>query len=765
MEQEQLREEQSALQYFTSPQWLMFFLFLAGGLLLRWYQLDERPLHHDESLHVMYGKYYYDNPTQGYYRYDPMLHGPLLYSILMFAYNSLGVSEWAARFPIALMGSAYILLPFVFRRFFSPIILLAMTAFVAFSPTLIYWSRFLREDFCVMTGIFFSLYGLFIAPPKRKALWFFLGIALHLASKENIFVHAALILGFYLFQDLVVAGKGLLENLSGRALRHPDDITVGQAITKLLIVAIWVGITAWYAYSLSHTFSAERAPNKPGDPGEWLAVLTNWYLWIVSIPFLTIYSFIGTRPDRGVQKYFRQYLPEVLLGLFAGVFVFCFFYSAAFQYWRGVTDILIGEPLKYWLHQHGIERIKGPFLFHFYTLSWYESLFIIFAFVQAGLFYRRAHWGIQSAGAGIALLSLCLYIVFFGMDEGALNQNRIWDFFNAKDALDVFSIPILVFHPVLITLQHLLRRETALAASGYAFTASFFSYSYLGEKVPWLSMYPLIAGIIYFALYFDDYFRRYPVKNWRSFPVGVVLSVVGLLTISLATFFAVQEGWSKVQVAIVVRPLLSFFQGLDGNSVLLVSGVILAILGGIDLFCRSAGREGGILGNVNLLRATLVVALIFNIRAALLTNFVYGGDASAYLSQVHTTREIRDIAVEIRKEIETEKRGYRPHVYVEGEPVWPLTWYFRDMPEYKWDATSTPQERDTYLYRLKTWQEGENPPPGYRARRVNLRGWWVPDFNQMTLKKLLAYALNQRAWTPVGYSYTTFWIRESEEPR
>jgi predicted membrane-bound mannosyltransferase len=53
----------SAIHYFTVPQWAVLILIILTGLLLRWIGLDVRPLHHDESLHAMYGKYYYDFST------------------------------------------------------------------------------------------------------------------------------------------------------------------------------------------------------------------------------------------------------------------------------------------------------------------------------------------------------------------------------------------------------------------------------------------------------------------------------------------------------------------------------------------------------------------------------------------------------------------------------------------------------------------------------------------------------------------------------
>ena len=81
------------------------------GIILRLYNLDIRPYHHDESIHAMYGQYIYNDPTNGFYKYNPMLHGPFLYNVLPFAYQIFGLSDWAARLLPCLLGIAMIFWP------------------------------------------------------------------------------------------------------------------------------------------------------------------------------------------------------------------------------------------------------------------------------------------------------------------------------------------------------------------------------------------------------------------------------------------------------------------------------------------------------------------------------------------------------------------------------------------------------------------------------------------------------------------------------
>lgn len=656
-------ENASWSAYFSSAQWVIYTAAIFIGLLMRWVLLDERPLHHDESLHVMYGKYYYDNAGWGHYKYDPMLHGPLMYNILVFVYNSLGVNEWAARFPLALMGSVYMFLPYFFRKYFSSTTTLLLTVFVATSPTLIYWSRFLREDFFVITPILITVYGLFLASQPRKVFWVLLGITLHLCSKENFYVHVALVIGYFIYS---------------------------------------IGL-------------------------QWI------FFKKIQSSFINAFS------------YFKKFPLQCATAVIFSALVFCFLYSGGFHYRKGVTDILTGAPIRYWMHQHGIERIQGPFLFHFYTLSWYESIFVLLTFLQIGLFYRRAKLGIKVSGLVTFVVALLCFFQYRGLPIDVLNQSKFWGLFRVKDGLDVFAVLPILIHPVLVITDHILKKEFSLAAAGYTFFATFFTYNYLGEKVPWLSMYALIAGIIYLGLYFDFYFKKYPLNNWKDYPIANVLCVIGGVTVLLAIIFVVQD---------------KFDNKLDwqpGNFSIMIIGAAIGIIGFLDYFDPKAE----LCKPFNLLYFIAIAATIFNLRAAYLTNFVFAGEASEYLSQVHTTREFRDLALKVRREIETEEFGYKPNIYVDGDPVWPLTWYFRDMPQYKFQNNSTPDEQNNSQYIFKTWKENETTPPeGFHFRRVNQRGWWVPDFRQMTLKKFLAYALNHKPWSGVGYSYATVFIKD-----
>lgn len=639
-------------QYFSSGQWWFYFFLIVSGLALRWFALDLRPYHHDESLHGMYGKYFFDFPDQNYYKYQALLHGPFMYNLWRIVYNTLGQGDWAARAPMALVGSTLIFVPLLFRRFFSPVALLGLTAAVALSPILIYWSRFFREDILLVACMAGMLYGIVQAAPARKAFVFLFALSVHFCIKENAYVLLAILFGYLVYEALIcrlVLGDG--ETLAGK-------------------------------------------------------------MW----------------------RYVKRYRLATFNAFVFAAFFYCYLYSAGFRYAKGILDGLYRESLVYWFHQHSIDRIAGPFLFHFYTLSWYEGAFVICFFLYLWTFYRRAGGLTRALGIGFVAVGLAVSLWLSGRP---VHEYKWADLLKLKDSYDVFAFFVFVPQSIIATTVHLLQRDRRLAFFGYLFLAHLCTYSYLGEKVPWLTVYPFVTGLVYLALYFDRYFQTYPVSSWRDFPVSRIMTVVGTILVVLGALFVLEAGSAE--------DLYWVWFGLA----FIVAAVSL--------------QRSQIATTVNLQAFLFAAFCIYTARNAVLTNYVYAGEAREYMSQVHTTPEFHNIANSIKEEIAHQLKGYKPQVLVMGEATWPMTWYMRDIPQYKFQAV--PSEYKNFDYIITNWSENQQPaPPDFYAQRINLRGWWVPDFRQMTLKNFLGYALNHTPWGPTGYSYVWLLVNPNRPP-
>src|SRR5437879_2585062 len=83
------------------PEYLPFLALMFVGLVLRFWDLGFKALHHDESLHAFYSWRLYDGEG---YTHDPMMHGPLLFELYALVYLLFGASDFTVRLVPALFG-------------------------------------------------------------------------------------------------------------------------------------------------------------------------------------------------------------------------------------------------------------------------------------------------------------------------------------------------------------------------------------------------------------------------------------------------------------------------------------------------------------------------------------------------------------------------------------------------------------------------------------------------------------------------------------
>ncbi|OPY36457.1 MAG: Dolichyl-phosphate-mannose-protein mannosyltransferase [Methanoregula sp. PtaU1.Bin051] len=127
-----------------------FFLILIIAFILRFAFLDLKLLHHDEAIHAWFS---YNLLTTGAWSYDPSYHGPFLYFVTAAMFAVLGASDLVARLLPSFFG--LILIPFVYWIYRlgyldkKQTILAAL--FIAISPDMVYFSRFLRHDIFMLT--------------------------------------------------------------------------------------------------------------------------------------------------------------------------------------------------------------------------------------------------------------------------------------------------------------------------------------------------------------------------------------------------------------------------------------------------------------------------------------------------------------------------------------------------------------------------------------------------------------------------------------
>ena len=130
---------------------LCYASLLVIGLIMRLWDLGARAMHHDESLHALYS--WKLSNGEGF-AHNPMMHGPLQFEVNAVLFFVLGDSENTARVLYALMGTVLILMPLLFRSRLGRLGALFAAALLTFSPAMLYYSRFARNDILMAVWTF-----------------------------------------------------------------------------------------------------------------------------------------------------------------------------------------------------------------------------------------------------------------------------------------------------------------------------------------------------------------------------------------------------------------------------------------------------------------------------------------------------------------------------------------------------------------------------------------------------------------------------------
>ncbi|MDZ7728224.1 MAG: TIGR03663 family protein [Dehalococcoidia bacterium] len=179
----------------------------------RFWDLGANALHHDESIHAQWSW----DLARGQYTHNPIFHGPLYYHVQAFVFWVLGASDYTARASAAIFGMVLVGLPLLLRRHLGALGSIAAVAFIAFSPTIVYYSRFMREDIYMAVFILLMAAAMWRYMDTGRDRWlvvFALALAGAFATKEATFLMVAI---FLLFTNACIAADLARATLTDRA--------------------------------------------------------------------------------------------------------------------------------------------------------------------------------------------------------------------------------------------------------------------------------------------------------------------------------------------------------------------------------------------------------------------------------------------------------------------------------------------------------------------------------------------------------------------
>ena len=269
--------------------WLVALGILLVAAVLRLYDLDLVPLHHDEGVN---GNFLVRLVREGAYRYDPEnYHGPTLYYfaavipwMLRFlfgpsAQNTYGLTTFAIRLVPAMFGLGTIWLVFLLRRRLGDIGTLAAAALLAVSPGAVYLSRYFIHE---TLFVFFTL-GIVVAVIRfhedGSAIYLILAAvsaALLFATKETSIISAAvLLIAFASTRIYLWMRKGKRRTANYQPLSQLFQ-TLSQRVGGPRWLFIWLAVAIAVFILINVLFYSSFFTNYPKGVNDSLATFQFW---------------------------------------------------------------------------------------------------------------------------------------------------------------------------------------------------------------------------------------------------------------------------------------------------------------------------------------------------------------------------------------------------------------------------------------------------------------------------------------------------------
>lgn len=372
-----------------------YVLVFAAAFALRFWDLGARALHHDESIHA---KWAWDF-AQGSYTHSPVFHGPLLYLVQGFTFIVFTATDYTARISPALFGMAVVAAPFALRRWLGSTGVFAAVAFLAFSPTLVYYSRFLRMD------IFLAFFLLVLVAAMWKYLhdgrtrWlivFATALALAYATKEAAFLFVAFLLLYLNGQLALELARDTLR------ARNIESIWGRYVLAAALFPVAWVVAGLWPFLRRRRRALGWRSLPRSGD----LLVLTGTLTLPLLTPFarpvlesvfvidsLDYASLCATGSIRDGWVVAGAFVVTGGVAAFAGLnwrrrtwliaasVAFLIYTTLMTSLWTNPDGLCTGAwgSIDHWQAQHGYARGQQPWFYYLMVMPAYEFLPLLLA--------------------------------------------------------------------------------------------------------------------------------------------------------------------------------------------------------------------------------------------------------------------------------------------------------------------------------------------------------------------------------------------------
>lgn len=662
------------------------------ALAMRLYDLGGRAVHHDESLH---GYFAYQLFNGGGYDHNPLMHGMFLFHSVATSFFLVGDSDFSLRLPMALFGAGLVLVPLLLKPRIGQVGALAAGLFLAFSPSLLYYSRFARND------IFMAVFTLALVGvmwrymDERRNRWLYFAaalVAVGFATKETQYIVIALLGGYLLTQvwkelrDWLYARRSLNE--------FSPEASFFILLTTLSLPLLAAGV-AVFQNALGITLAAEDGTTGvvTGSP--------NGVGWNIAIGISA--AFLAT--SLAIGWYWKS---KVFLGVF-GVFalVFVLIFTNFGSYPAGVGSGA-WQSLGYWLAQQDVARGNQPWYYYFMIGSVYEFLPFGVSLIAAGYYALKSGLRPWLLVGLIAASTVILANDSLSFEPGA----------DGKTVLTyVGNLAVVIIFGAAVAIPFTLKTNKFNRFLFFWTIGTFVAYTEAGEKMPWLLVNIVLPAVILAATVLNDVVMSI---NWRH----AWRNQAGLAIVGVPLFY-------------IMLWRLAFNEPGEGFAVQFLSwfGLLFPIgllLLGLQVLGSRIGRSQAI-GIAGLL--TVVILFGFTFRAGWVASFEHGDVPREMLVYTQTAPDIHDLAKEIERtaELTGDRSEIKLAIDIRDAYSWPWQWYLRRYS----DVTYRDHTSDDILVGedrvIAVINENNNAkavtklPDGFSGGRKLVHRWWFPE--------------------------------------
>ncbi|MDP9235998.1 MAG: TIGR03663 family protein [Chloroflexota bacterium] len=622
-----------ASRYWEPATYALLVIFAA---VLRFYNLGARAMHHDESLHGVYSYGFTKgvrdlftlNQPVDTYRHVPFMHGPFQFIGNGFMMAVFGDGEYQVRMLAALTGTAMVFMPFLLRKQLGTIGALAAAAFIAFSPTLLYFSRFTREDIYAAFwtfGIVIFMWR-YIATKQDRYLFLTAGfLAGSFCTKETTFMTAAAFIGFmdYLFA-VHIADKIRAKTLDITPIMY-TLLVLALLPGALLIAVAWPLIANWRKkYDLEEmppeanllivlgTLSlpqyAAGVQLLPGFGKEWrnrAGDNSNSHIATQEfhVAIITILALIGVATAVGIR-----WRPKTWLIAAAAFWIpFVLLYTTFFSNMPGLLSGIWGS-MDYWISQQDVRRGNQPDYYYFITIPVYEFLPLVITLAAGAYYAIRGKLRNALFVAGGLLAILVLLILPPGPDLQKVSLFHIILPFSLV-LLGLFSFRMDAFNRFLLF-------WTVITA---------FALTVAGEKMPWLNVHIALPLAVVAGRFVGDMVENTDLRDDLPKLERLAPFVYAAIASALA-----------ILVFVIVGPF-SFAS---------VGGWILTVVAGVSVYWAYSGYSRKTAMQVAAVGAVAAFT-VFSLRAGILASWGHPNPNPLLKGSVLAQRDYGDVPDEL----------------------------------------------------------------------------------------------------------------------